>query len=117
VLARREGSHTANVQGNPPGCFQSREPCRGLIQATGARGIGVREGTRARLSHDTPSRRTLARGWPQLGRPLPGTARLVLPRATAGRRAFAGTGRGPGVVCYEAKNRFASKTSPLRSRG
>ena len=81
--------------------FQGRLPCQGLIQPSGVRGIGVREGTRDRLSHNTPSSKTLAPSWPQLGHQLPGTVRLVLLRAAVG---------------YEAKNRFASKTSRLRSR-
>ena len=88
----------------------------GANPTVGVRGIGVREGTRARLSHPTPSQKTLAPSWPQLGHQLPGTVRLVFTLAAVGRRVFEGTDRGQGAVCYEAKNRFASKTSRLRSR-
>ena len=69
-----------------------------------------------RLSHNTPSSRTLAPSWPQLGHQLPGTVRLVFLRAAAGPFKDSATGRSPEAVGYEAKNRFASKTSRLRSR-
>jgi hypothetical protein len=88
----------------------------GANPTVGIRGLGVREGTRARLSHNTPSPRTLAPNWSQLGHQLPGTVRLVLSLAAVGRRVFEGTDRGQAAVCYEAKNLFASKTSRLRSR-
>ena len=88
----------------------------GANPTVGIRGLGVREGTWDRLSHHTPSQRTLAPSWPQLGHQLPGTVRLVLSLAAVGRRVFEGTDRSQAAVCYEAKNRFASKTSCLRSR-
>ena len=88
----------------------------GANPTVGVRGIGVREGTRARLSHNTPSPRTLAPSWPQLGHQLPGTVRRSLTTAEVGRRVFEVADFRRGRASYEAKNRLRSKTSCLRSR-
>src|SRR5262245_56554492 len=45
VLARREGSHTADVQGNPPGCSRPGAVLR-ANPTVGVRGIGVSAGSR-----------------------------------------------------------------------
>ena len=92
MLARREGSHTADVQRRPPG-FSEPVAVPGANPTVGVRGLGVREGTRDRLSHPTPSQRTLAPSRPQLGHQLPGTVRLVFTLAAVGRRVFEGTDR------------------------
>ncbi len=66
------------------------------------------------MSHNHPTAKTLAHAWPQFGHQLPGTLRGSLAVVVA-RRVFEGS-RHHGPACYEAKNRWLSKTSCLRSR-
>src|SRR5262245_40404245 len=91
--------------------FPGRAPCRGLIPPSGSEASASVRGQGLK-AHNPPAHRTLAPSWPPLGRPLPGTVRLVLIRAAVGRRAFEGP---TAARRLSATRRSEEHTSELQS--
>ena len=112
VLARRGGSHTAGAQGNPPGFSDNRDPYRGLINTTGVRGIGASAGAGLLVPDASPCERRSPAAGPSSAASSP--ARPGGP-GSRGRPPSLRGGR-PRPRAHEAKKRWASKASCLRSR-
>src|SRR5262249_10567376 len=111
VLARREGSHAAGVQCNPPGGFNNRDTCRGLIQNAGGRGIGARAGGGLGGPPASPGER----GSPPT-RPRSAVRSPARPGSSGGRgRLPSLRGGRPRPRGQVAKKRLLSKASFLRS--
>jgi hypothetical protein len=112
VLARREGSHTAGAQCNPPGVFNDRDACRGLIQATGVPGIGASAGAGLVVPDGSPCERRSPAAGPSSAARSPARPGVPGGRGRPPRR----RGGRPRPRLHEAKKRCTSKACCLRSR-